>query len=167
MKFAIKILERKKEEYETLLDIITNRLNAGNKVLRNQSEVNTAKKAKAHYEECLAELDAAIKLLGDDGMSYRPVSNAEREKKIAEIRERLETEFYVFIDRGQYGNDYLELREAQEDVSFLQSELDRLQSIQQERDKLIEAAISDIRTPMAYKRLCQTLKEIGAGEDKL
>jgi phosphoenolpyruvate carboxylase len=151
MKFAIKILERKKEEYETLLDIITNRLNAGNKVLRNQSEVNTAKKAKAHYEECLAELDAAIKLLGDDGMSYRPVSNAD---KLAEIRKDVES--------GEIHGS-----RVHDQMRFLLSELDRFQTRQRERDKLIEAAISDIRTPMAYKRLCQTLKEIGAGEDKL
>jgi len=52
-----------------------------------------------------------------------PVNNAD---KLAEIRERLETEFYVFVDKGQYGNDYLELNEAQEDVAFLLSEIQQL-----------------------------------------
>lgn len=61
------------------------------------------------------------------------MSNAD---KLAAIQQRVVDKYYVFIDRGQYGNDYMELREAQDDVAFLLFEIDRLQSIQQEHDLL-------------------------------
>lgn len=58
-----------------------------------------------------------------------PVSNAEREKKIAEIRHNL-----------AMGEEYsLKYVIPNNEVRFLLSEIDRLQSIQQERDKLVES----------------------------
>lgn len=48
----------------------------------------------------------------------------DREKKIAEIKARLDVDFYVFSERDN--GEIIEYDEAQKDISFLLSELDRL-----------------------------------------
>ena len=62
MSYVVDLLNKKKEEYQALLDLVTRQLDDGT-VLRSQFEVHHALKAKSLYEEVLDDIDEKLDLI--------------------------------------------------------------------------------------------------------
>lgn len=60
--FVVNLLLSKKEEYETLLELVNKQLEAGD-VLRSQFEIDSAKKSKTYYEEVLMDINEKLNLI--------------------------------------------------------------------------------------------------------
>jgi hypothetical protein len=62
MSYVVDLLNSKKEEYETLLNLVNNQFEKGN-VFISEIEVDSAKKSKLHYEQVLADINEKIQLI--------------------------------------------------------------------------------------------------------
>lgn len=60
--YVISLLENKKEEYETLLELVNKQLADGN-VFRSQFEIDSAQKSKSHYKEVLTDINEKLNLI--------------------------------------------------------------------------------------------------------